>query len=130
MSVVIKLSPTGSITGGTDHSFEDMGVSVPNGINIQDVTHASHLTRPQLTLRSIPGKNLGAGRWSKSKRTSSMIMPIVVDSGDIVNNAARLELEIHPETPDADIEALCLNIAQIAISSGFEKFRKLGSVEL
>lgn len=117
-----------TVTGGSDMTFTDDGVTVANGLHVSNAANTDFRVRENMTIRTKNPTINSAGVYSKDKKTVTYVEPKIIASGATVFNLIRVEREVHPETTAA--EALNLNMmgGQILSDADFTAFWAAGSL--
>lgn len=124
-----KQNATGmSVTGGTDITFTETGSDVANGILVVNASQADFRIRESITFRNRNPTKDRAGVWSKAKRSSLILVPLLLASGDVAYNLGRVDFEIHPETTAAAIANLRYLTSQLTSSAEVSNFLTAGSL--
>jgi len=117
-----------SATGGTAVTYSPDGRSVPNGIHVIDASVADFRVRPGVTFRTKDPVMLPDGSWTKGKISILLVAPYIDTKGKAQSNLWRLEREIHPETPAADVVEIDKKGAQLISDADTLAFRTTGSL--
>jgi len=127
-NMVLKSGTTLGVTGGTDVTFSDDGVTVPGGVHLMVPAVADYRVRPSSTFRFRAPTLQSDGSYTRDKKTCSYTVPVILASGKVVNNVIRVEREVHPEMMAA--AALDLNVmaAQMLFDSDSTSFWAAGSI--
>lgn len=124
-----KKDATGvSITGGTDIIFTQIGSDIANGIVVVNAAQADFRIRESITFRNRNPTKDRNGSWSKAKRSSLILCPMLLASGDIAYNLGRVDFEIHPEATSAHIANLRYLTSQLTSSAEVTNFLTAGSL--
>lgn len=116
-------------TGGTDKTFTPDGVTVANGIHLANAAQADFRIRENLTIKSkVPTLNSATSRYSKDRKSITLVAPKILVSGEIVFNLIRIEREVHPESTAAEALELCMLGAQLCTDSDIAGFWATGSL--
>lgn len=129
-TATLMVGATVSSTGGASTAFAANGASVVNGVQIIDSTSTNAITRASMTFRTIKQATLDAltGLFTgKIKRQGQLVRPKVTASGRVVFPLIRIELEVSPESTDAEISALMNEGAMMLTDTDFIPFWKTGS---
>lgn len=129
-NATLMVGATVSSTGGASTAFAANGASVVNGVQVIDSTSTNAITRASMTFRTIKQAVLDAltGLFTgKIKRQGQLVRPKVTASGRVVFPLIRIELEVSPESTDAEIIALMNEGAMMLTDADFIPFWKTGS---
>lgn len=132
MSIVnmslLKDATAGSVTGGTAMALSSDGVEVKNGVHVADIGESNFLIRTNMTLRTRNPARQSDGSYTKGKRWVTVVSPKIIADGSTVFNVTRHEIEIHPETTDAEVDNMLFLGAQVFTDSDLTSFHKTGSL--
>lgn len=96
--MILKKDGALSVTGGTDVTFIENGVQVPNGNHVVDAAVTDPRLQPSLTVTNRASTyDKVSGEFSKDKKTVLVKLPGLTASGKLVLNLIRIEREVHPE---------------------------------
>lgn len=129
-NATLLVGATVSATGGVATTFVSNGAPVTGGIQVVDSANTNAVTRASLTFRNIKQAVLDivTGLFTgKIKRQAQLVRPKVTASGRVVFPLIRIELEVSPESTDAEVSALLNEGAQLLIDADFTSFWKIGS---
>lgn len=129
--LVIKIGATtyAAPTGGVSTTFSDDKSAVAGGgIHTIDASDLNFFTRKDITYRGRQPKVLTDGTIQKAKRSASLAMPKTKADGSLIHNVVRCEIEVDPETTDAEVVSLLLAGVQLCGESGTQLFWKTGSM--
>lgn len=115
-------------TGGTDQTFTETGSYVQNGINVADASVTDFRVRPSITYKNRQPSQLANGTWTKAKRTTTLVIPKIVSTGETVFDLVRIDVEAHPESSIAQVNELRFLGAQILGSAETSNFFQAGSL--
>lgn len=125
----VLVGATGATTtGGTSITLSSDGHEIKNGVRIVDAAETNFLEQLQMTLKARHPQKQSDGSYSKAKRWATIVKPYQIASGDYVFNLARIETEIHHETPEADAMSIYMLGAQFFYDADFGLFLKSGSL--
>jgi hypothetical protein len=116
-----------SATGGTAMAFTDDGVTIQNGVHLVVPATASYTVRESATFKYRPPA-LVKGVYTRDKKSVSFNVPIILASGETVNNVIRVEREVHPEFSAANCVELNKKAAQLLFDSDTDNFWAAGSL--
>lgn len=116
-----------TVAAGTNATFTPDGVEIPSGLHLADAGVADFRIRPKITLKTR-NPQLNNGVFSKGKRWVSVSIPRLLADGTYVNEVVRIEHEMHPETPDADVVKIRLIAAQTMFDTDLASFWATGSL--
>ena len=123
----ILTGATISATGGTTSTLTLTGAEVKHGLQVADVGVADFRVRPFINFKQKQPVLHGT-KYNKGRNEAMACMPKILASGEIAFPLVRLILEPHPEQTDAEVTKLLTWAAQLAYSSAFANFFKLGSL--
>jgi hypothetical protein len=127
--MVIKSAGTNSVTGGTDVTYVADGQDVPNGVHVVNASVADFRVRGNATFKNrVPTYSQTSSKWSKDKKTVTLVLPKLLSSGEIVFNLIRIEREVHPESTAAEAAELNTQGAQLLFDADTTSFWTVGSV--
>jgi len=124
----ILTGATLSATGGTAMVFADDGVTVPNGVHISVPATADYRVRENATFRFRPPTLYPDGTYSRDKKTVTLVVPMILASGKVVNNVFRIEREVHPEYSAANAVNFNKLASQLLSDTDFDNFWSAGSL--
>jgi hypothetical protein len=124
---IVKKTGTNSVTGGTDVTFTSDGQTIQNGLHLINAADTDYRTRASITAK-YRQPSLTNGVYSKDKKSLTLQMPILLESGVTVFNLIRIEREIHPETTAADALEFNIQGAQLLFDTDFTNFWSVGSM--
>lgn len=127
-NMVIKTGATLGVTGGTDMTFVDDGVTVPNGLHIAVPATADYRIRENATYRYTPPTLQKDGTYLRDSKSVSYTVPMILASGKVVNNTVRIERVAHPEMSAANQKKLLEDALQLAFDSDTANFWSAGSL--
>lgn len=120
---------TVTTTGGTALSFTDDSVTIPNGVHLVVPSDTDYQTRRQVTAKYRPPSiDVKTGVYGKDKKTMSLVLPIVLPTGQVVFNTIRLEREVHPSLSASAAAELNKLGAQLLTDSDVTNFWAAGSL--
>lgn len=125
---LLKDATAGSVTGGTAMALSSDGVEVKNGKHLADSGESNFLIRTNMTLRTRNPVRQADGTYTKGKRWVTVVSPKILADGTTTFNLSRHEIEIHPETTDAEISNMLFLGAQVFTDSDLTSFHKIGSL--
>jgi hypothetical protein len=125
---LLKDATAGSVTGGTAMALSSDGVEVKNGVHLADAGEPNFLIRTNMSLRTRNPARQSDGTYTKGKRWYTIITPKIIADGTTVFNLSRHEIEIHPETTDAEIDNILYLAAQVFTDADLTSFHKNGSL--
>jgi hypothetical protein len=127
-NMVVKSGATLAPTGGSDLTFADDGVTVPNGVHLTVPAVSDYKVRPTATFRYRPPTLQTDGTYTRDKKSASFTVPMTRADGKTVNCVIRIEREVDPEMSAAN--ALDLNVvaAQMLFDADVTNFWAVGSV--
>lgn len=128
LTIKVGATAIGAVTGGVDTTFTDDKTPTNDGIHTIDQSDMNYFTRKSITYRSRQPKKLADGSYQKSKRVQQISLPKTKADGSVVMNIIRTELEVDPETTEAEIVSLLIAGAQGATAAGSASFWKTGSM--
>ena len=123
----INTGGTVSNSGGTALVFADDGVSVPNGVHVSAPAVADFRVRPHATFRYAPPSLQSDGSYTRQSNRATLVVPKALASLKYVNNAIRIELDVHPESTATEVADLRKLGAQMLIDSDTDNFWTAGS---
>lgn len=116
-------------TGGSDKTFTPDGVTVANGIHLANAAQTDFRIRENITIKNkIPTLNAATSRYSKDRKSVTLVAPKILASGEIVFNLIRIEREVHPESTAIEALELCMLGAQLCSDSDLANFWSAGSL--
>lgn len=117
------------VSGGSALVFADDGQTIQNGVHLVVPADADYATRRQLTAKYRPPTvNPATGSYGKDKKSIVYVKPYVDStSGKVFFCTWRLEREVHPGLPAADVTDGNKIIAQCAVDADTEGFWATGS---
>lgn len=130
-NATLMVGATVSSTGGTSTAFVTNGATVNNGIQIVDSANTNAVTRASITLKTIKQAvfDMVTGLFTgKTKRQVQLVRPKVLASGRVVFPLIRMELEVSPDSTDAEVTALLNEGAMLLTDADFLSFWKIGSL--
>lgn len=127
LSIAVGATAIGAVTGGTSTTFTDDAQPMSDGIHTIDATEMNYFSRPSITYRNRHPKVVG-DVVQKAKRVAQMAIPYTKADGSLTQKVVRVEVELDPEVPEADIDSLLLCGAQLCSSSDTASFWKTGSM--
>lgn len=125
---LLKDATAGSVTGGTAMALSSDGVEVKNGVHVADAGESNFLIRTNISLRTRNPTRQSDGTYTKGKRWVTVISPKILADGTTTFNLSRHEIEIHPETTDAEIDNILFLGAQVFTDADLTSFHKNGSL--
>lgn len=127
-SAVVKNGATAlTPTGGTDQTFTPDGQKIDNGIHVADAAQADFRIRDNMSFRSKQPTLNSLGKYSKSKRTVTLVLPRLLADGTTAFNLFRGEIEAHPECAASVEKELRMKGGQIMSGAAFESFWTTGN---
>lgn len=118
-----------SVTGGTALAFQGDGTDVPNGTRIADTTATDLRLQKTIELRNRPSAlDSRTGKFSKTKRFTTVRYPVADSDGTIQYAFGRLEFEYPAFMPVADRDSLRLMTCQCGTDPDFATFHSSGSL--
>lgn len=129
-NATLMVGATVSTTGGTSTAFVPNGATVTNGVQVVDSTNTNAVTRASMTFRTIKQAvlDLITGKFTgKIKRQAQLVRPKVLADGRVTFPLIRIELEVVPDSTDAEIFALMNEGAMMLTDADFLSFWKIGS---
>jgi hypothetical protein len=117
-----------SVTGGSSKTFTPDGQTVANGIHLIDASQPDYRIRENMTIKQKVPTIDSAGVYSKDKKSITIVIPKILESGKTVFNLIRIEREVHPESTSAEATELLLQGAQVLFDSDFASFWSAGSL--
>lgn len=128
-NAVLKAGATISVSGGTDLSFVDNGVTIPNGVQVVATSDTDYQTRRVATVKYRPATlDPKTAIYTKDKKSISFVKPIVLASGQVVFNTIRVEREVHPSLSAADASELNKLASQLLTDADLDGFWSNGSL--
>jgi hypothetical protein len=116
-------------SGGVALAFAEDGVTIQNGVHMIAPGDPDYQTRRQVTAKYRPPTlDVKTSTYSKDKKSVSLSLPIVLVDGRVVFNTIRIEREVHPSLPAADVIELNKLGAQILVDSDTVDFWATGSL--
>lgn len=127
---VLKTGATSmSVTGGTDITFTENGVDIPNGVSVADASATDLRIQKQIIIsRRAPSYNATTGEWTKEKIYVTVKKPKILASGKMSFDVARFTREVHPENTAAEKLELSLLTAQVMTDGDFAGLFSTGSL--
>jgi len=116
-------------SGGSALVFADVGVTIPNGLQLVVPADADYQTRRMITAKYRPPTvNAATNVYGKDKKSICLAFPQVLSTGQVVFNTIRIEREVHPSFSAAN--ALDLNVlgAQLLTDADTVNFWATGSL--
>lgn len=129
-NATLMVGATVSTTGGTSTAFVPNGATVANGVQVVDSANTNAVTRASMTFRTIKQAvlDLITGKFTgKIKRQAQLVRPKVLADGRVTFPLIRIELEVVPDSTDAEILALMNEGAMMLTDADFLSFWKIGS---
>lgn len=127
--ITLKQDATSAaITGGTDLVFESDGQPVNGGIHVMAPAVTDFRVRPNITFKT-KSPVLNNGVYSKGKRWITPVFPKILADGTTVYNLSRIEIEVHPETTEAERSNQILITAQLLFNAAVQSFLTSGSLK-
>lgn len=126
-NVTLLRGATVAATGGTSQAFTPDGVSIDGGIHLADAGQTSFKLRSSIVLKT-KNPQLVQGEYTKGKRWLTLMQPMVLTSGSVVQNVVRIEVEVHPDLASADVVDLCLAGSQLLFDDDLLSFLNTGSL--
>jgi len=129
-NMILKAASTGlSVTGGTDFTFCDDGISIANGVHLVVPADTTYTTRRQCTAKYRPPTlDSTTKKYGKDKKSISFVVPKVLADGTIAYNTIRVEREVHPESTSAEQLELNRVGAQLCFDTDLDNFWSAGSL--
>lgn len=127
-TAVVKTGATMAPTGGSDFTFADDGITIPNGVHLIVPAVADSRVRPAATVKYRPASQKADGSWIREKKSISFVIPIIQANGIVDYNVWRIERERNPEALDAAISDGNVMAAQMLTDSDFAGFWATGSL--
>lgn len=128
MTILNNSTAQAAPTGGTPVTLTENGVAITNGKSVADAGNTNFLTRLFAYFRNKPPVKQPDKSYSKGKRTGTIVQPKLIASGEYVNNLIRIEMEVHPESSDAEMTSLMFNGSQLLSDPDTSSFWKSGSL--
>lgn len=128
MTILNNSTAQAAPTGGTAVTLTENGVAITNGKSVADAGNTNFLTRLFAYFRNKPPVKQPDKSYSKGKRTGTIVQPKLIASGEYVNNLIRIEMEVHPESSDAEMTSLMFNGSQLLSDPDTSSFWKSGSL--
>lgn len=120
---------TNSASGGTSKTYSIDGKQVAGGVHVADASVADFRVRPNATFRNRePKYNSATKRYSKDKKSVTLVVPKALADGSYEYNLIRIEREVHPESTAAETLELNTQGAQLLFDSELAAFWASGSL--
>jgi len=118
-----------SVSGGSALAFADDGTLVSNGLHLIVPADADYKTRRSITVKNRPPSyDAKLIRWSKDKKSVTLVVPQVLADGSTVFNTLRLEREVHPDLAAATATEMNKLGAQLLTDTDLDAFWSTGSL--
>jgi len=117
-----------TVTGGTNKTFTDDGVSVANGVHVSNAAQADFRIRENITVKVKQPTLSSTGEYSKDKKTVTIVTPTLLANGKTTFSLIRIEREIHPECTAAAAFELLMLAGQVVSAADFASFWSGGSL--
>lgn len=128
-SFAILAGGTNSATGGTSKTYTIDGKPIVGGVHVQDASVTDFRVRPNATFRNRePKYNSALKKFSKDKKTVTLVIPKILADGSVEYNLIRIEREVHPESTAAEALELNTQGAQLLFDSEVAAFWASGSI--
>lgn len=128
-NLTLKTAATSlTVVAGTDQVYTETGVQVPGGVNVSNAAQVDFRVRENITFKSREPKKASDGTWSKAKRSVTLLLPMLLASGDTVFNLVRMDMELHPETLAAEVLEARMLAGQILSTTSLANFFSSGSL--
>lgn len=126
-NMTLKSGGTIGVTGGTDLVFADDGQTINGGVHLIVPATADYREREEVTARSTTPTLDKNGKFSKLSRRLTFVRPKQLEDLSFVRNTMRMELQVHPETTQAEIDAILSLASQFTSDSDVTAFWRTGS---
>jgi len=128
-SFAILAGGTNSATGGTSKTYAIDGKQVVGGVHVADASVTDFRVRPNATFRNRePKYNSALKRFSKDKKSVTLVVPKILTDGSVEYNLIRIEREVHPESTAAESLELNVQGAQLLFDSELASFWSTGNL--
>jgi hypothetical protein len=118
-----------ALSGGTQLTFADNGVSIPNGLQLIATADSDYQTRRSVTVKYRPATlDPTTGFYGKDKKSITLARPVVLDDGRVVFNTVRIEREMHPSCTESDAMEMNKISSQFLLDEDLDNFWKFGSL--
>jgi len=122
-------SATVAASGGSALAFAEDGVSIPNGLHLIVPSDTDFTTRRQVTVKYRPSTyDTKTGKFTKDKKTLSLVKPYVNTDGSIVFSVIRVERELYPLESAANATEMLKLAAQMCVDTDLDSFWATGSL--
>lgn len=120
---------TVAVTGGTASNYVDDGVSIANGLRLACTSDTDYATRRQVTVKlRPPTRDTKTGKWTKDKKSITLVIPRPQTDGQVVFEALRIEREVLPSTTAAELDEIMKVGIQLMVDSDVAGFWQNGSL--
>jgi len=121
-------NPTLTFTENEDAVFAEDGMAVANGVHLICTSHGSPIDRKQITFKARPSMyDAKTGSFSKGKSGISVVRPHVLADGKVSFLTVRVELEVHPEAEQADINEVVNHAVELMLDDEYRNFWRYGA---
>jgi len=117
-----------TVTGGTNKTFTDDGISIANGVHVSNAAQTDFRVRENITVKVKQPTLSTSGEYSKDKKTITIVIPKILANGKTTFNLIRIERETHPESTAAEAFELLMLACQTVSASDFLSFWSGGSL--
>lgn len=126
----ILTGATISATGGTSSTLVPTGLTIANGIQVQDQSGTDARLFPTCTYINRPAQyNRATKTWSKGKRTGKIVIPRLMTDGSIEYPLGEVRIEDFPEMTDAERLKILTWLAQmVGFDADFTAFFLKGNI--
>lgn len=120
---------TNSASGGTSKTYTIDGKQIVGGLHVADASVTDFRVRPNATFRNRdPKYNSALKRFSKDKKSVTLVIPKLLADGSTEYNLIRIEREVHPESTVAEALELNTQGAQLLFDPEVAAFWSAGSL--
>lgn len=125
----IPIGATYTPAGGTATTFSPDGVEVKGGLHQSDPTATDMRVQRSLTSKNRPARlDPKTGEWTKAKRGHAIVFPKILASGKMTFPLIRIEVEVHPEQTQAEIDAMFSAGTAACCDADFLSFNRTGNL--
>lgn len=130
MSFQLLAGGTCAATGGSARTYSQDGGKVATGRHFSDQNTADQRIQPKVALKNRqPVYNSVTATWKKARREVVITFPVILASGEIVNQTYRIIAEQHPEVTQANELAFRHEAVQIAFDAELATFWTAGRTD-
>lgn len=119
----LLIGSTIAATGGTAHTFTEVGETIKNGVKVADFSVTDSRIRPTITCVNRPAVLNSLGKYiSKDKKTVRLVIPRLEADGTVSFPLREIRCEDSASMTDAEKLVLNQYAAQIMFDSDFAAF--------